>query len=149
MSAAVHIFTIGFTRKTAAQFFTLLEKAGVKRVLDIRLNNVSQLAGFAKKDDLRFLLQRVSGIEYEHLPELAPTQDMLDAFKKEKGSWADYEQKFMALITQRQIETQVPKDLLHLGCLLCSEDTPEHCHRRLVAEYLKRAWGDVEITHLI
>jgi uncharacterized protein (DUF488 family) len=149
MSAAVRIFTIGFTRKTAEEFFTLLENAGVKRVLDIRLNNVSQLAGFAKKDDLRFLLRRVAAIDYQHLPELAPTQDMLDAFKKNKSSWTDFENKFVALITQRRIDAKMPPDLLHLGCLLCSEDTPEHCHRRLVAEYLQRAWGDVEITHLV
>jgi uncharacterized protein (DUF488 family) len=149
MSASIHLFTIGFTRKTAERFFTLLERAGVRRVIDIRLNNASQLAGFAKKDDLRFFLQRLSNIDYVHLPELAPTQDLLDGFKKEKGSWADYEKKFLALITQRQIETKVPRDLLHMGGLLCSEDTPEHCHRRLVAEYLQRAWGDVEITHLL
>ena len=80
-------------------------------------------------------------MDYVHLPELAPTQEMLDAFKKEKGDWADYEKKFVALITQRQIETKVPREVLHMGCLLCSEDTPEHCHRRLVAEYLQRAWG--------
>jgi uncharacterized protein (DUF488 family) len=149
MTAPLHIFTIGFTRKTAEQFFTLLENARVRRVLDIRLNNVSQLAGFAKKDDLRFLLQRVAGIGYVHLPDLAPTQDMLDALKKNKGPWADYEKKFLALIAQRQIETKVPRDLLHQGCLLCSEDTPDHCHRRLVAEYLQRAWDNVEITHLV
>jgi len=152
MSAAVHIFTIGFTRKTAEEFFTLLERAGVKRVVDTRLNNVSQLAGFAKKEDLRFFLKRVSGMDYVHLPVLAPTQEMLDAFKKEKGEWADYEKKFLALITQRQIETQVPKDVLHMGCLLCSEDTPEHCPRGLVAEYLRRGGGGgggVEITHLV
>jgi len=148
MSAAMRIFTIGFTRKTAEEFFGLLERAGVKRVVDVRLNNVSQLAGFAKKEDLRFFLKRVCGIEYVHVPELAPTQEMLDAFKKEKGEWADYERKFVALITERQIEVTVAKEVLHLGCLLCSEDTPEHCHRRLVAEYLQRAWGDVEITHL-
>jgi len=149
MSDAVHIFTIGFTRKTAEEFFTLLERAGVKRVVDTRLNNVSQLAGFAKKEDLRFFLKRVCGMDYIHLPELAPTQEMLDAFKKEKGEWADYEKKFVALITQRQIEAKVAKEVVHLGCLLCSEETPVHCHRRLVAEYLQRAWGDVEITHLV
>jgi uncharacterized protein (DUF488 family) len=149
MSAAIRLFTIGFTRKTAEEFFALLEKAGVRRVVDIRLNNASQLAGFAKKDDLRFFLKRVAAIDYVHLPELAPTQEMLDAFKKEKGAWADYEKKFVVLITQRQIETKIPRELLHGSCLLCSEDTADHCHRRLVAEYLRRAWGDVEITHLV
>jgi uncharacterized protein (DUF488 family) len=148
MSESVHLFTIGFTRKTAEEFFGLLEKAGVKRVVDTRLNNVSQLAGFAKKDDLRFFLKRVGGIDYVHLPELAPTQEMLDAFKKEKGEWSDYEKKFLALITGRQIEQKVPREVVHMGCLLCSEEAPEHCHRRLVAEYLKKAWGGVEITHL-
>jgi uncharacterized protein (DUF488 family) len=149
LSEAVNIFTIGFTRKTAEEFFCLLEEAGVKRVIDTRLNNISQLAGFAKKDDLRFFLKRVCNIDYVHMPELAPTQEMLDAFKKEKGEWADYEKKFVALITQRQIETKVPREVVHMGCLLCSEETPEHCHRRLVAEYLRRAWGDVEIVHLV
>lgn len=149
MSEAIRIFTIGFTRKNAEEFFGLLEKAGVKRVVDTRLNNVSQLAGFAKKEDLRFFLKRVGGIDYVHLPELAPTQEMLDAFKKEKGEWSDYEIKFLALITGRQIEQKVPREVLHMGCLLCSEETPEHCHRRLVAEYLKKAWGGVEITHLV
>jgi uncharacterized protein (DUF488 family) len=151
MSERIHIFTIGFTRKTAEQFFGLLERAGVKRVVDVRLNNVSQLAGFAKKEDLAFFLKRICGIDYVHLPVLAPTQEMLDALKKNKGPWAEYEKAFIPLITQRQIETQVPRELLHLGCMLCSEDTPEHCHRRLVAEYLQRAWGGaeaVEITHL-
>ena len=148
MSDTVHIFTIGFTRKNAEEFFGLLERAGVKRVVDTRLNNVSQLAGFAKKDDLRFFLKRVGNIDYVHLPELAPTQEMLDAFKKEKGAWSDYEKKFLALIAGRQIEVKVAREVLHEGCLLCSEDTPEHCHRRLVAEYLQRAWGGVKITHL-
>ncbi len=149
MSEPIHIFTIGFTKKSAEEFFGKLEKAGVKRVVDTRLNNVSQLAGFAKKEDLRFFLQRIGGIDYVHMPELAPTQEMLDAFKKEKGEWADYEKKFLALISQRQIEAKVPREVLHMGCLLCSEETPEHCHRRLVAEYLKRAWGEVEITHIV
>lgn len=149
MSDTIKIFTIGFTRKNAEEFFGLLEKAGVKRVVDTRLNNVSQLAGFAKKEDLRFFLKRVGGIDYVHLPELAPTQEMLDAFKKEKGEWSDYEIKFLALITGRRIEQKVPREVLHMGCLLCSEETPEHCHRRLVAEYLKKAWGGVEITHLV
>lgn len=145
---AVQLFTIGFTRKTAEEFFTLLERAGVKRVIDTRLNNVSQLAGFAKKDDLRFFLQHVCGIGYVHQPELAPTQEMLDAYRKEKGSWEEYEKKFLALIAGRQIEKKVPRELLHMGCLLCSEETPEHCHRRVVAEYLQRQWGDVGICHL-
>ena len=89
------------------------------------------------------------GIDYVHLPVLAPTQEMLDAFKKEKGAWSDYEKKFVALITQREIEKNVAREVIHQGCLLCSEETPEHCHRRLVAEYLQRQWGGVTITHLV
>ena len=145
--ATIKVFTIGFTKKSAREFFTLLERAGVKRIVDVRLNNISQLAGFAKKDDLQFFLERL-GIGYLHLPILAPTQDMLDAYKKEKGSWADYEKKFLALMHERQIESHVKKEVLDEGCLLCSEDTPEHCHRRLVVEYLREKWGTVSVVHL-
>jgi len=148
MSQPIHLFTIGFTKKSAAEFFGKLQAAGVKRVVDTRLNNVSQLAGFAKKDDLRYFLSLVH-IDYIHRSELAPTQEMLDAFKKEKGAWSDYEKKFSGLIAERQIEKQIAPESLHQACLLCSEDTPEHCHRRLVAEYLQRHWGNLRITHLI
>ena len=148
MNQPLRIFTIGFTRKTARTFFTLLEKAGVKRIVDVRLNNVSQLAGFAKRDDLQFFLERF-GMGYVHLPILAPTQEMLDAYKKEKGSWADYERKFLALMTERRIENAVKREVLHEGCLLCSEETPERCHRRLVVEYLDKTWGNIAVTHLI
>lgn len=148
MSEALHLFTIGFTRKSAREFFAKLEAAGVKRVVDVRLNNVSQLAGFAKKADLEFFLERVSGIGYVHLPELAPTQEILDAFKKNKGDWSVYETQFLELLEARRVQDSVPKDLLDYGCLLCSEDTPEHCHRRLVAEYLQKCWGNVEIVHI-
>ena len=147
-AATVRIFTIGFTKKNAREFFSLLEKAGVKRVVDVRLNNVSQLAGFAKKDDLQFFLERF-GMGYVHLPILAPTQEMLDAYKKEKGPWGEYEKKFLALMAERHIETVVPRETLHEGCMLCSEETPEQCHRRLVAEFLKGQWGHVDIKHLV
>jgi uncharacterized protein (DUF488 family) len=145
----VELFTIGFTRKSAQEFFTLLQRAGVARVVDVRLNNVSQLAGFSKKDDLRYFLKATSNIDYVHLPELAPTQDILDAYKKEKGDWGIYEKKFLDLMAQRRVENMVAREVAHRGCLLCSEDTPEHCHRRLVAEYLTRCWGDVVTTHLV
>jgi len=145
----LRIFTIGFTKKPAEIFFTLLSKAGVKRVLDVRLNNVSQLAGFAKRDDLRFFLRAVCGIDYLHMPELAPTQEIMDAYKKAGKGWREYEKNFLDLISSRNIETKVTRELLHDGCLLCSEDKPEHCHRRLLAEYLADKWGDVEITHLV
>ena len=148
-SNLVRIFTIGFTKKNAQKFFTLLRDAGVKRVVDVRLNNVSQLAGFAKRDDLEFFLGELHGIDYVHRTELAPTQDILDALKKHKGSWEEYEDRFLALMAERRIEETVSCDMLHQSCLLCSEDTAENCHRRLVADYLKEKWGNVEITHLV
>jgi uncharacterized protein (DUF488 family) len=146
---SVQLFTIGFAETTAEQFFTVLRSAGVKRIIDVRLNNTSQLAGFSKKDDLRFFLREVAGIEYVHVPELAPTQDILDAFKKHKGSWAVYEQEFNTLITKRAIENALSREIADFGCLLCSEKKPQHCHRRLVAEYLQEQWGDVSTTHLV
>jgi uncharacterized protein (DUF488 family) len=142
------IFTIGFTKKSARHFFELVCKSGAKRVVDIRLNNVSQLAGFAKKDDLAYFLKEICGMEYVHLPELAPTQEMLDEYKKQRGDWRMYEIRFLELMKERRIEETVSKELIADGCLLCSEDKPHHCHRRLVAEYLKQHWGDVDITHL-
>ena len=142
------LFTIGFTHKSAEDFFTRLRKAGVKRVVDVRLNNVSQLAGFSKRDDLQYFLKTILGIDYIHLPVLAPTQDILDEFKKNKGDWKVYEDKFLRLIEARQIEKQVPREVLSEGCLLCSEDKPHHCHRRLVAEYLRDKLGDIRIGHL-
>lgn len=144
----MRVFTIGFTKKPASRFFELLKRSGTKRVVDVRLNNVSQLAGFAKKDDLAFFLKEVCGIDYVHLPALAPTQDMLDAYKKQGGDWSTYEVLFVALMKQRRIEETISKDILSDGCLLCSEDKPHQCHRRLVAEYLNEHWGDVEISHL-
>jgi uncharacterized protein (DUF488 family) len=142
------IFTIGFTKKSAETFFTRLKDAGVKRLVDVRLNNVSQLAGFTKKDDLRFFAKAVCDIEYVHLPVLAPTPDILDAYKKQKGDWNLYEHQFLDLMRSRHIEETTTRDALDGGCLLCSEEKPHHCHRRLVAEYLRDKWGDVEIQHI-
>jgi len=142
------IFTIGFTKKSAESFFTKLQLAGVKRIVDVRLNNVSQLAGFTKRDDLRYFTKVICNIDYVHLPNLAPTQDILDAYKKCKGDWGLYESQFLELMTRRQIEDKISREVLDGGCLLCSEDKPHHCHRRLVAEYLKEKWGDVEIDHI-
>ena len=142
------VFTIGFTKKTAEQFFTRLKQPSLQRVVDTRLNNVSQLAGFTKKDDLRYFLREVGQIDYVHLPTLAPTQEMLNAYKKNGGDWDTYEKQFLALMAERRIETSIDKNLVAGACLLCSEATPHHCHRRLVAEYLRGKWGDVEIQHL-
>ncbi len=145
----MEVFTIGFTKKTAEQFFGLLRRSGIRRLVDVRLNNVSQLAGFAKRDDLRFFLQEICGAEYIHEPLLAPTQEMLDALKKNKGGWEDYEREFLALIAGRKIEERLERSLFAVpAVLLCSEPTPQQCHRRLVVEYLQKKWGDLHITHL-
>jgi uncharacterized protein (DUF488 family) len=145
----VKIFTIGFTNKKAQEFFEKLRAAGVKRVVDVRLNNISQLAGFSKKDDLKYFLRAIAGIDYVHLPELAPTKDLLDAYKKYKGDWSVYENEFLELMERRRIETSLAMDLVDNACLLCSEDKPHHCHRRLVAEYLQRHWPQVAVQHLV
>lgn len=144
----MNLFTIGFTKKTAETFFETLRRAGVKRVVDVRLNNVSQLAGFAKRDDLRYFLERVCGVEYVQVPDLAPTKPMLDGYRKDHKDWATYERQFLELMQARRIENRISKDIATDGCLLCSEDKPHHCHRRLVAEYLRERWGDVDIRHL-
>jgi uncharacterized protein (DUF488 family) len=144
----MRLLTIGFTKKSAESFFSLLTGSGAKRLVDVRLNNVSQLAGFAKKDDLKYFLRAICGIDYIHHPLLAPTQEMLDAYKKKRGDWSVYENQFMELIRSRAIETTVSRDIMSDACLLCSEEKPEHCHRRLVAEYLREKWGDVQIVHI-
>jgi uncharacterized protein (DUF488 family) len=142
------IFTIGFTKKPAAAFFGSLKEAGVSRLIDVRLNNVSQLAGFTRKNDLSFFTRAICGIDYLHLPELAPTKGMLDAFRKQKGDWGIYERRFLDLIGERRIENTLAPEVAEGACLLCSEEKPHHCHRRLVAEYLREKWRDVEIEHL-
>lgn len=118
------------------------------RIVDVRLNNSSQLAGFTKKSDLPFFLREICGLDYVHLPELAPTQEILDTYKKKGGDWAAYEKQFLELMAKRRLEATVPPGIIDGGCLLCSEATPEHCHRRLVAEYLRDKWRDLEIVHL-
>jgi uncharacterized protein (DUF488 family) len=148
MNNSISLFTIGFTQKSAQKFFDTLIQAGVRRVVDTRLNNVSQLAGFTKRPDLEYFLQKIANIEYIHLLDLAPTKEILDAYKKNGGDWQTYEKQFLQLITDRQIEQTVSPDLLDGACLLCSEPTPHHCHRRLVAEYLSQKLGTIKIHHL-
>ena len=140
--------TIGFTRKSARRFFTLLRESGAKHVVDVRLNTTSQLAGFAKKDDLAWFLDEMCGMGYVHSPALAPTREMLDDYRKRRIDWPTYESRFLALMRARRIEETIGKDDLDGSCLLCSEDQPHRCHRRLVAEYLNDRWGGVEIEHL-
>ena len=142
------VFTIGFTKKNAEHFFGRLSQIGLVRLIDARLNNVSQLAGFTKKDDLQFFLRKINDIDYIHRLDLAPTKEILDEYKKNGGDWPKYEKQFLELLAQRKVEEKISKDLIDGGCLLCSEATPERCHRRLVAEYLKFHWGDLNIVHL-
>lgn len=145
----ITIFTIGFAGKSAQEFFEALRAAGVKRLIDVRLNNVSQLAGFTKKKDLEYFLRVITAIDYAHYEDLAPTKDILDRFKKQKEiDWADYERRFNTLMEQRSPETHHLPDEFDHACLLCSEATAESCHRRLVAEHLRRRWGNVAIKHL-
>jgi uncharacterized protein (DUF488 family) len=149
MASSIKLFTIGFTKKNARQFFSLLQTGGVRKVLDTRLNNVSQLAGFTKRDDLSFFLQVVAGIAYEHAEQLAPTDLILKRYKKGEISWVDYAAEYQALIRKRQVEKQFTADALDGVCLLCSEATPHHCHRRLAAEFFQQQLGSsVEIIHL-
>lgn len=143
-------YTIGFTKKTAEQFFRLLTDNNVKRLLDVRLNNVSQLAGFAKKNDLKFFLEQLADCNYVHLPNLAPEKSTLHAYKKGEMEWEKYEDIYFNLMSRRSIEKELTLDLLEHGCLLCSEHLPHHCHRRLVVEYLNNYWGrKIEVIHLI
>ncbi len=145
----MEIYTIGFTKKNAAQFFGALKEADIERLVDVRLNNVSQLAGFTKRDDLAFFMQSICGADYVHEPLLAPSQELLDRYKKHGGSWDEYERQFLDLMEARHIEDRIDPALFeHRTVLLCSEPTPEHCHRRLVAEYLDERWGNVSVIHL-
>lgn len=142
-------YTIGFTKKGAEKFFGLLRHNGVKQLLDVRLNNVSQLAGFAKRDDLRFFLRNLCDADYLHVPDLAPTKEILNGYKKKQISWESYEDKFLNLMAVRNIERMFKADELESSCLLCSEHKPHFCHRRLVVEYLNENTGlNLDIKHL-
>ena len=144
----MEVYSIGFTQKTAERFFGLLKGAGIRRLLDVRLNNVSQLAGFTKSGDLRFFTREILGAEYLRERLLAPTREILDAYKK-KGDWAEYETRFLALMAERKVEDRVQRSLFSVPtALLCSEPTADRCHRRLVLEYLREKWGEMAIAHL-
>ena len=144
------VCTLGFTQKSASQFFALLRSAQVKTVLDVRLNNVSQLAGFAKRDDLRFFLREVGNIDYVAMPDWAPTDGLMKQYKNGDIAAAQFQDEFWALLAQRNVERDVPRRLLEHGCLLCSEHEPHQCHRRLVLEYLQQHTDlNLHITHLL
>jgi uncharacterized protein (DUF488 family) len=142
------IYTIGFAGKKASEFFTKLKNAGVTTVIDIRLNNKSQLAGFTKEQDLPYFLQEIAEIKYIHRPDLAPTKDMLDAYKKKEINWSEYEKRFRQLLTERHVESVITPEIADNACFLCSEPKPDKCHRRLTAEYLREFWGNAKIVHL-
>ena len=144
----MRVYTIGFTKKSAAHFFGLLRASDARRLVDVRLRNTSGLAGFAKKNDLAWFLRELCGMDYLHLPRLAPTSALLDAYRQRQIGWPAYETRFRALLEQRLVQAALPQDIIANACLLCSEDTPERCHRRLVAEYLQHHWGNLEIIHL-
>ncbi|MGD0096121.1 MAG: DUF488 domain-containing protein [Terracidiphilus sp.] len=145
----MEIYSIGFTQKSAGEFFGTLKAHGIERLLDVRLNNTSQLAAFAKQADLAYFLREICSIVYEHEPLLAPTQEMLDSYKKKKGSWESYAESYLALIRSRKVETVLSREsFLKKTVLLCSEATAEHCHRRLALEYLQKEWGGARIIHL-
>lgn len=145
----MEIYTIGFTQKSARQFFDILKSNGIRRLVDVRLSNTGQLAGFTKSVDLAYFLHAICGAEYIHQPLLAPTKELLSDYRHGKRTWAEYEDIFNALLAERRIETAISPDLFDIpAVMLCSEPTAEQCHRRLVAEYLQRHWDDVTIRHL-
>ncbi len=145
----MEIYSIGFTQTTAEHFFGRLTDAGVKRLLDVRLKNSSQLAGFAKAQDLPFFLRELVGGDYVHEPLLAPTQGLLDGYRKDKRGWQWYEDAFLELLSERAIEHRLdPNDFEQPTALLCSEATADKCHRRLVCDYLAEHWEGVHAFHL-
>lgn len=144
----IKLFTIGFTRKSASSFFEILKKSGVRKLIDTRLNNTSQLSGFAKQNDLKYFLSEIGGIDYFHDLSLAPTEDILSAYKKKQISWQDYSQKYLETIRTRKVESATNLDELQDVCFLCSEDKPHFCHRRLAAEYFQSHFNNLQIIHL-
>ena len=130
----MNIYTIGFTKKSAQTFFNFIKNEKISTLIDVRLNNVSQLAGFAKRDDLKFFLKEICETDYLHIPDLAPTKEILNAYKKHDRSWKWYEDEFLDLMVKRNVERIVQQDWVRDSCLLCSEHEPHYCHRRLVVE---------------
>lgn len=145
----MEIYTIGFTQRTAEDFFGTLRRAGIRRLIDTRLNNTSQLAAFTKRDDLAFFLRELVEADYHEEPLLAPTQELLDAYKKRHIDWAEYGLSYQGLLNERDVVRTLDRALFEVPTvMLCSERTPEHCHRRLAVEHLASRWGDVTAVHL-
>lgn len=144
----VILYTIGFTKKTAKQFFELLKKNNVKKIIDIRLNNKSQLAGFSKGEDLQYFLHEIAGISYVHIIMYAPTDIILKQYQKGEISWSEYRDKYLELLEKREIVETLDPAGLDRACLLCSEDLPDQCHRRLLAEFIQQHIPDTQTIHL-
>lgn len=144
------ICTIGFSKKSLKTFIQLLKNAGVTKLVDTRLNNTSQLSGFAKKNDLAYIMELV-GIQYVHEPRMAPTDDILRKYKKKEMDWHEYEKAYIELLEERQIlDFAIPQMSNEVVCFLCSEDKPHHCHRRLLAEYIQKNTSlETKILHLV
>lgn len=145
----IKLYTIGFTKKPAEKFFNLMADAGVTKIVDTRANNSSQLAGFAKDPDLKFFARAISNIAYEHNADFAPSKELLSKYRNKEITWLEYEIEYLNLLDMRKIAQKTDVERLHENCLLCSEHTPEKCHRRLLAEYLNSVKGGIEIKHLI
>ncbi len=144
------LYTIGFTKKTAEEFFDGIKYRAVQILIDVRLNNTSQLMGFTKRRDMKYFLDRLCNCEYQHKPEYAPTKNILDNYKRDKITWEDYERKYKALMKRRKAidDFMMYFDFYDSVCLLCSEPTPEHCHRRLFAEMIHAQLPGTEIIHI-
>ena len=143
-----NLYTMGFTKKSAEVFFGKIQDVGVQRVIDIRLNNTRQFAGFTKKNDLLYFLKTICGCDYRHEPLLAPSRQIFDDYKKKGLGWSEYQKQFNALLRERRAHELVSPSELNMACLLCCEVTTENCHRRLVAEYFRDNFTGLEITHL-
>ncbi len=151
------LYTIGFSKCSAKDFFSNLKEANVQKLIDVRRRNTSHLCGFTKKPDLKFFLEECFGIAYEHIPEFAPSEELLTDYLKQLGkkkyddrAWHDYVQRFQNEVLSKPIVGRFKKSIENFSstCLLCSEKEPDYCHRRLLAEHFKKHVPDIEIVHL-
>lgn len=150
MTETTNLFTIGFTQKSAERFFELLATNSVKKLIDTRLNNTGQLAGFSKRDDLEYFCHTILSAEYFHWQESAPEEAMLSAYKKKEISWTDYAAEYLAMLERRKVENSMSLVARGDACLLCSEAKPHHCHRSILADYLNRkSGGTIAVRHLV
>jgi len=145
----MNIYTIGFTKKSAREFFELLLDNDIKKIIDIRLRNNSQLAGFAKAKDLKYFLEEIDDIAYIHKPEFAPSKELLNSWRNDEITWKEYEKIYLNDLKNKVDFNKLEIDIFDNSCLLCSENLPEKCHRRLLAEFIdKKSPEKVQIHHL-